>query len=110
MPSSVPGVGSDPKLFDAIFGMPAKTATQPSRVLIWEQPEQRRWLVIELKRILPPTKDDYSSYCTQAIAYLQKERQRELLVEWFDRDQIKSRMKWKSVAESREPQEAATKG
>ena len=110
MPSSVPGVGSDPKLFDAIFGMPAKTATQPSRVLVWEQPEQRRWLVIELKRILPPTKDDYSNYCTQAIAYLQKERQRELLVEWFNRDQIKSRMKWKSVAEDREPQAAATKG
>ncbi|MGQ9650149.1 MAG: hypothetical protein ACUVXJ_08560 [Phycisphaerae bacterium] len=109
--SDIPGAGSDPKLVDAIFAMARDTTTQPGdHVLVWEQPEQRRWLVIELKQILPPTKADYDQYRTQAIAYLQKQRQQELLVEWFNQDQIKTRMKWKSFAEEREASQGAKRG
>jgi len=111
MPASIQGIGSDPKLLDAVFGLAgARTTTQPHPVVVWEQPEQQRWLVIELRKILPPTTADYGQYRTQAVAYLQRERQKNLLVEWFDRAQIKTRLKWKSEADIREAEQAAKKG
>lgn len=109
--SDIPGIGSDPELIEAVFAMARDTTTQPAgHVLVWEQPGQRRWLVIELKQILPPTKADYDQYRTQAVAYLRKQRQQELLVGWFDQDQIKTRMNWKSFAENRQASQGPTKG
>ncbi len=111
MPGNIQGVGSDPKLLEAVFELAtARTTTQPHPVVVWDQPEQRQWLVIELRKILPPTTADYDQYRMQAVAYLQRERQKKLLVEWFDRAQIKTRLKWKSEADIREAEQVAKKG
>lgn len=94
--NNVPEFGSDPKLLDAIFEAAAAATTPDPRVLLWEQPQQRRWLVIQVNRLLPVTQTDFDGRRAQAVAHLQKERQIDLLKEWFDPAQIKTRMKWKS--------------
>lgn len=114
MPSSVGALGSDAKLVDAVFDLasaatrPASApATQPVRVLAWPQPDRRRWLVVQLDRILPPTQAAYDQQRPNALQYLRTQHQIKLLVQWFDADQIKARLKWRPAREERPAERAA---
>jgi hypothetical protein len=98
-PNYVQALGPDNKLLNAIFDLAPPTTTQPSRVLVWEQPEQRRWLVVQLNRILPPTQAEFDSMSGIAKQYLLHHYQSKLLAQWFDAAQIKTRLKWKPADE-----------
>lgn len=109
-PSFVMELGADANLLDAIFSLPAATTTQPSRVLVWEQPQQQAWLVVELIRFLPPTTLDYDQHRTNAIRYLQHQNQITLLSQWFDPAQIKTRLNWKDRTGAKDDDQSATAG
>jgi hypothetical protein len=100
-PNYVQGIGSDKELIEACFGLAGQTTTQPSRVLSWGQPQQRRWLVVQLHRILPPTRAEYDALEPSAVEYYRNQQQIELLANWFDPAEIRARLDWKPVEQQR---------
>jgi len=107
-PNYVQALGSDPELLGAIFELAPPTTTQPVRVLTWEQAEQRRWLVVQLNRILPPTKDEYDKQRPNAIQYLRNQYQAQLLAQWFDPEQISKRLDWTPAEAAQQARKRAT--
>lgn len=83
----------DPEVYERIFDE-TDEAEGAHRILVHEQPDTFRWLVIEVHKIVPPTQEEYDGLRDAAYAYYRAERCIEAVQVWFDADQIRARVQW----------------
>ena len=89
---------SGPSIVDACFGLVGhRSTTQPAPVLVWEQPRQTRWLVVQLEEVIPITEGEYDERRPAAAQFVRLERQIDLLADWFAPGQIQARIQWRDA-------------
>jgi hypothetical protein len=104
----IPGVGYDPKLVDLAFGLAGQvTTTQPSPVAVHGDGRDR-WIVVEYKRTIPVTNEEYNKTREIALPYLQSQKRIGFVLNWFSPESIHARADWKSASEAAPPKPEET--
>ncbi len=112
MPEGIPalglyGMGNPVELVDNLFTLAGKTATQPSRVTMAEDPFQKRYIVAELHEIMPVTRAEYEKQRAGSLQILEAQERVRALQQWFSPEQIRTRVSWQDALP---PQPASEEG
>lgn len=108
VPGMIPGIVGSQSLVEACFeNLPGSGDADEPQLLLHEDERQRRWFVVELLDVLPPTEADYQKHHDSAMTYYRQKRQFEVLANWFDPEQIKARIEWKPAFPEEESDEPA---
>lgn len=105
----VPGIGYDPALVDMAFSMAqSQTATQPTNVAT-HQDSRGRWMVVEYKRTLPVTQEEYDQLRIGSRRYLLTQKRIGFVLDWFSSESIHARAGWKAAEEPAPAEQKAEK-
>lgn len=93
-----PAVGNDPELVDLCFDMAGRASTtQPSPVDVRGQKQVGKWFVVEFKKLLPVTRDEYNQQRQMTYRQMLSQRRVMFIRDWFAQEAIMARTGWQDT-------------
>lgn len=96
-PSWIPGVGIDEELVETCFKMAADGGAQADRIATSAQAARGNCVVVEVMKLLPVTQEEYDRQYPMAFGYVSSEMGLAFFRNWFDSDQIRTRIGWQDA-------------
>jgi len=106
MPNWVPVLGMDKLLFERCFEAADDDTPSSERIFAHAQGERGRWLVVQVRDLLPVTAEEFDQQRALAFHYTSTVLAVEFLSNWFDSEQIRTRIGWQDFKPEQAEDEA----